>query len=481
MKRYTKIIHWTAFMLLSGFYQQIHSAQDEESEQHPHNTALYNEKRSRSNSFDSSEIPANKRCKNKENTSEMDTVEDLPTELDSITEEDPVEEKFKLFFFEKEGEINPKAQEIFAVRSAGYGFLNDSDIAKLSVASPLSQKRVLSDFTEQKRNTVTLSPKHKSDAVFKSVSKIYTKISSFSVMNCSYIFDEHLNKLTNSIERLEISGCSNITDYGAKNITECCPNLYYLSVAGCLKLTSTSFFYFASTYRTLVYFNMSGFREVVEESIIAIINNNANISYINTSKCSNVGDKTIRALANTCPDLTSLVTEYCPKIKTSLPYLLENCKNINLFNISNCHNINNMNDVANAFAQNASNLQTLSLANCDNVTDDIVAILTQYCQRLTSIDLTACDLLTDVSALEISMKAKELQSFNISGCKNMTHVILIPLIIKGPQLSKLKYVNLSKGAGKGPVISVAVLEEFIKRFNMTTLSSNVFVRKFLGE
>lgn len=362
------------------------------------------------------------------------------------------------------------------IRNAGYYFLNYSDIVKLSMGSRISYNGVRNDFTKHNCNNAILSPNHNDDAAFKSIKQIFPSVSNLFLNNCYYISDENLNELSNSIMHLDISGC-NITDNGANIIAERCRDLHTLSVARCTKLTDASLLQFAGTYKYLVKLNISGCREFAEDSIVTIINNNKNLEYINISKCTNVRDKTILAIANTCHDLTGLETGYCFRIKTKLPYLLEKCVKIILFNISNCYNISKINNVVSVLAHNAPNLQTLSLANCDDITDAYAVLIIKNCPTLAFLDLTACDMLTDESAFEIGMNAKELQSLNMSGCKKITDVILKLLCVKGRQLSKMRYVNLN-GCTK---ITNDIITHFTKVFHMKTLEDKVFSRKLFGE
>jgi len=71
-------------------------------------------------------------------------------------------------------------------------------------------------------------------------------------------------------------------------------------------------------------------------------------------------------------------------------------------------------------ARRCSNLQTLNLCRCSNITDASVLEVARRCSNLQTLNLWGCSNITDASVLEVARGCSNLQTLNLSGCRNIT-------------------------------------------------------------
>ena len=67
-----------------------------------------------------------------------------------------------------------------------------------------------------------------------------------------------------------------------------------------------------------------------------------------------------------------------------------------------------------------SELQSLKLSYCDNITDASVLEVARRCSNLQSLDLECCYDITDASVLEVARRCSNLQTLSLEWCDNIT-------------------------------------------------------------
>jgi hypothetical protein len=67
-----------------------------------------------------------------------------------------------------------------------------------------------------------------------------------------------------------------------------------------------------------------------------------------------------------------------------------------------------------------SELRTLNLCNCSNITDASVMEVARRCSNLQTLDLDCCSNITDASVSEVARRCSNLQTLNLDRCSNIT-------------------------------------------------------------
>ncbi|KAF6170515.1 hypothetical protein GIB67_031923 [Kingdonia uniflora] len=141
---------------------------------------------------------------------------------------------------------------------------------------------------------------------------------------------------------------------------------------------------------------------------------------LDLSKSLKLTDQSLYALALGCPRLTKLNISGCSAFSDfSLAYLASSCINLKSLNLCGC--VKAATDHAlQAIAANCSQMQSLSLGWCEDVTDVGVKSLAFGCPDLRALDLCGCVLITDESIIALANNCLHLRSLGLYYCQNIT-------------------------------------------------------------
>ena len=120
----------------------------------------------------------------------------------------------------------------------------------------------------------------------------------------------------------------------------------------------------------------------------------------------------------------------------SLSEVGRGCSNLQKLNLTQCRNITDAS--VSKVARGCSNLQKLSLVGCENITDVSLSEVGRGCLNLQTLILTRCFNITDASLVEIGRGCSNLQRLDLLGCRNITDAGLAALRQSHP---KLRLVN----------------------------------------
>uniref|UniRef100_A0A5F9CC34 F-box and leucine rich repeat protein 13 n=1 Tax=Oryctolagus cuniculus TaxID=9986 RepID=A0A5F9CC34_RABIT len=291
---------------------------------------------------------------------------------------------------------------------------------------------------------------------------------------------------------LDLSGCTQISVQGFKNIANSCSGIMHLTindmptltdncvkalVEKCPSITSVTFIgsphisdcaFKALTACNLRKIRFEGNKRITDACFKFIDKNYPNINHIYMSDCKGITDSSLKSLA-TLKQLTVLNLANCGRIgDMGIKHFLDGpvSQRLRELNLSNCVHLGD--DSVLRLSERCPNLNYLSLRNCEHLTDqgieNIVNILSLVSvdlsgtiisneglmvlsrhKKLKELSLSDCGKITDVgiqitdAAMEmLSAKCHYLHILDVSGCVLLTDQILADLRMGCRQLRSLK-------------------------------------------
>ncbi|KAK1432358.1 hypothetical protein QVD17_09254 [Tagetes erecta] len=160
--------------------------------------------------------------------------------------------------------------------------------------------------------------------------------------------------------------------------------------------------------------------QLVDNAVETVANNCHEIEDLDLSKSFRLNDSSLYALAHGCPNLIKLNISGCSAFSdTALAYLTGFCRKLRILNLCGCVKAASDNALK-AIGDNCSQLQSLNLGWCENVSDAGVMSLAYGCPDLHALDLCGCVLITDESVIALANKCLNLQSLGLYYCQNIT-------------------------------------------------------------
>jgi len=132
-------------------------------------------------------------------------------------------------------------------------------------------------------------------------------------------------------------------------------------------------------------------------------------------------------------------------------------------NLSGCSNITDPSVME--VARRCSNLQTLNLEWCTNITDASVMEVARRCSNLQTLNLTCCSNITDASVMEVARRCSNLQTLTLYGCSNITDTSVMEV---ARRCSNLQSLNL--GGYGSRITDASVMEVARGCSNLQTLN-----------
>ncbi|KAK4153064.1 hypothetical protein C8A00DRAFT_34246 [Chaetomidium leptoderma] len=290
------------------------------------------------------------------------------------------------------------------------------------------------------------------------------------------------------VERLTLTGCSNLTDTGlialvSNNshlysldvslpsssadavlrdhiteasidaITENCPRLQGLNISGCHRISNQSLVRLAHRCRYIKRLKLNDCVQLRDEAVLAFAEQCPNILEIDLQQCRLIGNEPVTALFAKGHALRELRLASCELVDDSAFLSLpphRTYEHLRILDLSSSPGITdraiekiidvaprlrnlvlqkcrNLTDAAvYAISRLGKNLHFLHLGHCGHITDDGVKRLVSMCNRIRYIDLGCCTHLTDDSVTRLATLPK-LKRIGLVKCASITDASVIAL------------------------------------------------------
>ena len=254
------------------------------------------------------------------------------------------------------------------------------------------------------------------------------------------------------LEELNLSNCTSLTDVPMTLIAKHCPNMRKLNLNRCDTITDSSLLAIAENLKKLELLNLcrpllKSKSQVSDLAIQAVLKSNCGIQELRLRNCDKTSDHTLLTLGKyigksllavdlswcinitdfgiingfgqgKCTNLVSIALNGCKNLTdNAIHALLTNCPSIQSLSLAHLPAIQD--SVMINFAQQLKNLRMLSLNGCGNIRDPSIVAIAKNCPELESISMFSLDI-TDASVVSIAQYCPKLKSLSISGCSKVT-------------------------------------------------------------
>ena len=137
-------------------------------------------------------------------------------------------------------------------------------------------------------------------------------------------------------------------------------------------------------------------------------------------------------------ELRTLNLHRCDNITdASVLEVARRCSNLQTLDLGSWQGNNNITDASVLeVARRCSNLQTLNLWGCSNITDASVLEVARRCSNLQTLNLAGCRNITDASVSEVARRCSNLQTLNLLSCSNITDASVLEVARRCLNLQK---------------------------------------------
>lgn len=207
---------------------------------------------------------------------------------------------------------------------------------------------------------------------------------------------DSLQKLS-MLQSIKLDGCL-VACSGLKAIGRCCSSLTELSLSKC-----------------------SG---VTDEGLSSIVTRHRDLRKLDITCCRKITYATISHLTNSCSHLTSLRMESCTLVPREAFVLIgQQCHFLEELDLTD----NEIDDEGLKAISKCSQLSSLKIGICLNITDEGLAHIGMSCSKLIELDLYRCAGVTDSGILAIAHGCTNLEMINIAYCNEITDNSLVSL------------------------------------------------------
>ncbi|XP_073008896.1 F-box/LRR-repeat protein 3 isoform X1 [Typha latifolia] len=272
------------------------------------------------------------------------------------------------------------------------------------------------------------------------------KLEDLYMVGCSFVDDEGLQLLSNgskSLQCIDVSRCDNVSSRGLTSLVEgnqclqkinagdCFPDLEssFLSKLSCVKNTltvlkldgfqvsSSSLRVIGGSCKNLVEIGLSKCTGVTDESISELVAICVDLRTVDLTCCHHLTDNALYSIADNCKRVESLLLESCSLItEKGLERIATCCSNLKEIDLTDC----GVNDTALKFLSACSELTTLKLGLCSDISDNGLAHIGSNCGELLELDLYRCGRVTDEGLAAIASGCKRLRRLNLCYCTQIT-------------------------------------------------------------
>ncbi|PQQ12320.1 F-box/LRR-repeat protein 3 [Prunus yedoensis var. nudiflora] len=269
---------------------------------------------------------------------------------------------------------------------------------------------------------------------------------------CFGIDDDSLSGLKHgckSLKKLDISSCQNITHIGLSSLTSgsgsgrlsranhivtwlsvtlaLADSLKKLPMLQSIKLDDCPVTYaglkaIGNWCASLRELSLSKCAEVTDESLSSLLTKHKDLRKLDITCCRKITYASIDHITNSCTALTSLRMESCTLVPREAFVLIgQRCQFLEEIDITD----NEVDDEGLKSICRCSNLSSLKLGICLNITDEGVANIGMCCSKLVELDLYRCTGISDSGISAVASGCPGLEMINIAysaiavGCKQL--------------------------------------------------------------
>ncbi|XP_008149545.3 LOW QUALITY PROTEIN: dynein regulatory complex subunit 6 [Eptesicus fuscus] len=290
---------------------------------------------------------------------------------------------------------------------------------------------------------------------------LYLNLSNTHITNRTMrLLPRHFHNLQN----LSLAYCRKFTDKGLRylNLGDGCHKLIYLDLSGCTQISVQGFRNIANSCTGIMHLTINDMPTLTDNCLKALVEHCHRITSVVFIGSPHISDLAFNALSNcnlrkirfegnkritdSCfkyidkhyPNISHIYMANCKGITDSSLKSLSPLKQLSVLNLANCIRIGDMGLKQFLDGPSSTKIRELNLSNCIQVGDATIQRLSERCQNLNYLSLRNCEQLTD-SGVEYILNIYSLISLDLSGT-NISNEGLSTL----SRHKKLKELSLSE-------------------------------------
>ncbi|KPI34648.1 SCF E3 ubiquitin ligase complex F-box protein grrA [Cyphellophora attinorum] len=266
-------------------------------------------------------------------------------------------------------------------------------------------------------------------------------------LNLSAIFDKLSDGSVTSfmtckgIERLTLTNCSKLTDFGVSGLVDGCRKLQALDVTDLEALTDATLSVVADNCTKLQGLNVTNCSNITDESLAQIADRCRHLKRLKLNGVNKITDASVVQVAKNCRSILEIDLAQCTSISSaSVTALLSNLAQLRELRLAHCSEITDSAFVNLNPALSFDALRILDLTACEQVRDDAIARIIPAAPRLRNLVLAKCRHITDRAVASICKLTKNLHYIHLGHCINLTDAAVIQLV---KACNRIRYIDLA--------------------------------------
>jgi F-box and leucine-rich repeat protein GRR1 len=252
------------------------------------------------------------------------------------------------------------------------------------------------------------------------------------------------------IERLTLTGCSNLTDSGLIALVSNNSHLYSLDIsllpavtAGAAfrdNITAASIDAITEHCPRLQGLNISGCQKISNSSLIRLAQRCRYIKRLKFNECSQIQDRTVLAFAENCPNILEIDLQQCRLIGNEpVTALFTKGNALRELRLGGCELVDDTAFLSLPSNRTYEHLRILDLSNSTAITDRAIEKIVEVASRLRNLVLQKCRNLTDAAVYAISRLGRNLHFLHMGHCSQITDDGVKRLVT---MCNRIRYIDL---------------------------------------
>ena len=253
---------------------------------------------------------------------------------------------------------------------------------------------------------------------------LFRRTKSLSFLKCNGVIDEIIVKACKVcpiLQKLNLSGCRNISNVSLICVSIECPELKELNLFNCTQLTDTGILSIADGCKNLTYLNIGWCDRITDQGITCLASSAASLTELDLAGCTSLTNKSLKVISEECPLLQRLNISYNSNFSDAgLTYLSQNSKlkSLRSIHMGKCSQFSE--DGLAALAEGCCSIEELDLYSCEKITDFALTRIVDHCLGLSLLNISHCYQITDIGLVNLAEKGKSLKHLFICGCDLLT-------------------------------------------------------------
>ncbi|XP_010264511.1 PREDICTED: F-box/LRR-repeat protein 3-like isoform X2 [Nelumbo nucifera] len=226
-----------------------------------------------------------------------------------------------------------------------------------------------------------------------------------------------------SLRELSLSKCPGVTDEGLSSLLLKHKQLRKLDITCCRKITHVSIANITTSCTSLISLRMESCSLIPKEAFVSIGECCHLLEELDLTD-NKIDDEGLKSISR-CSELSSLKIGICLNITDEgLTHVGMSCPKLIELDLYRCAGITDLGIAA--IARGCPRLEMINMAYCKDITDSSLISLSK-CSRLNTLEIRGCPSISSVGLSTIAMGCRLLTKLDIKKCHNINDVGILPL------------------------------------------------------